>query len=220
MSQVRGRFLVREEAAFAVRREPPLTFVSRVLTTSGDRWERAAAVLILVAWAQDTGDLLTDPDSAIRACAALVPLPAEDPRPTAVLLEALSDPHTADHWCDAEPLPQFDGWFRFALLRALLARTTTLEEVLDAALALMPMANDFTVERDCGPLLLRAFPDGNAGEAALTDAQRRFVSAIAAKDNCWGSIGNKITWLRTAGLPTDRASFRVLLANPGRAAGV
>ncbi len=191
-----------------------------ILTTTGDRRERAAAVLTLVAWAQDTGDLLTDPDPAIRACAALAPLPAEDPRPTAILLEALSDPHTADHWFDAEPLPQLDGWFRFTLLKALLARTTTLEEVLDAALALMSMANDFTVERDWGPLLLRAFPDGNASETALTDGQYRLLSAIAAKEDCWGNIGNKITWLRRAGLPTDRASFRVLLANPDQAADV
>nr|WSX75530.1 HEAT repeat domain-containing protein [Streptomyces sp. NBC_00899] len=190
------------------------------LTTSKDRRERAAAVLTLVAWAQDTSDLLTDPDPAIRACAALAPLPAEDPRPTAILLEALSDPHTADHWFDAEPLPQLDGWFRFTLLQALLARTTTLEEILDAALALMAMANDFTVERDWGPLLLRAFPDGNASEAALTDAQRQLLSAIAAKDDCWGNIGNKITWLRRAGLPTDRASFGALLANPDQTADV
>ncbi|WP_051969461.1 hypothetical protein [Kitasatospora azatica] len=190
-----------------------------ILAASGDRRERAAAVLTLVAWAQDTGDLLTDPDPAIRACAALAPLPAEDPRPTAILLEALSDPQAADHWFDAEPLPQLAGWFRFTLLQALLARTTALEEVLDAALALIPMANDYTVERDWGPLMLRAFPEGNggnAGEAALTDAQRRLLSAIAAKDDCWGNIGNKITWLRRAGLPTDRAAFRALLAADDR----
>ncbi|MFG2846388.1 HEAT repeat domain-containing protein [Kitasatospora sp. NPDC048296] len=188
-----------------------------ILTTSGDRRERAAAVLTLVARAQDTSDLLADQDPAIRACAALAPLPAEDPRPTAILLEALSDPRTADHWFDAEPLPQLDGWFRFTLLHALLARTTTLEEVLDAALALMPMANDFTVERDWGPLLLRAFPDGNASEAALTDAQYQLLSAIAAKDDCWGNIGNKITWLRRAGLPPERDSFRALLTSRDRA---
>ncbi|MFE7527063.1 hypothetical protein ACFU7Y_15230 [Kitasatospora sp. NPDC057542] len=84
----------------------------------------------------------------------------------------------------------------------------------------MPMANDFTVERDWGPFMLRAFPDGNAGEAALTDAQHRLVNAIAAKDDCWGNIGNKITRLRRAGLPTDRASLRVHLVNPDRAADV
>jgi hypothetical protein len=81
------------------------------------------------------------------------------------------------------------------------------------------MANDFTVERDWGPLLLRAFPDGNVGEVALTDGQHRLLSAIAAKDDCWGNIGNKITWLRRAGLPTERDSFRALLANADRVPG-
>ncbi|MFJ2594304.1 MBL fold metallo-hydrolase [Streptomyces erythrochromogenes] len=70
------------------------------LGPSEDRRERAAAVPALVAWAQDTSDLLTDPDPAIRA--ALAPLPADDPRPTAILLDALSDPHAADHWFDPE----------------------------------------------------------------------------------------------------------------------
>ncbi|MEY9876791.1 hypothetical protein ABH931_006302 [Streptacidiphilus sp. MAP12-33] len=186
------------------------------LKTSSNRRERAAAVLTLTAWGQDTSELLADPDPAIRACAALTPLHTDDPRPTAILLEALSDPRAADHWFDDEPLPQLDGWFRFTLLQALLARTTTLEEILDAALALMPMANDFTVECDWGPLLLRAFPDGNTTEAALTDAQCHLLTAIAAKDDCWGNIGNKIIWLRKVGLPTDRDAIHTLLANADR----
>lgn len=64
------------------------------LTTSKDRRERAAAVLTLDAWAQDTGDLFP----------ALAPRSAGDPRPTAILLDALSDPHAADHWFDPEAL--------------------------------------------------------------------------------------------------------------------
>jgi hypothetical protein len=189
-----------------------------VLATSTDRRERAASVLTLAAWAQDTSDLLSDPDPAIRACAALAPLPADDPRPTAILLAALSEPHIADHWFGTDPLPQLDGWLRFTLLQALLSRTTTLEEILDAALALVPMASDLTVERDWGPLLLRAFPRGNATEMALTAAQRQLLTAIADKDDCWGNIGNKIVWLRKAGLPTDRASFRALVTDADRAA--
>ena len=113
---------------------------------------------------------------------------------------------------------QLDGWPRFTLLQALLSRTTTLEEILDAALALVPMASNFTVERDWGPLLLRAFPRGNATEVALTAAQRQLLTAIADKDDCWGNIGNKIAWLRKAGLPTDRASFRALVTDAGQAA--
>ncbi|WP_370087738.1 hypothetical protein [Streptacidiphilus sp. MAP12-16] len=50
------------------------------------------------------------------------------------------------------------------------------------------MANDYTVEPGWGPLLLRAFPDGNATEAVLTDAQRQLLTAIADKDDCWGNI--------------------------------
>ncbi|PYC84023.1 hypothetical protein C7C46_08060 [Streptomyces tateyamensis] len=63
-----------------------------VATGDGTRRERAAAVLVLAGWAQDTAEWLTDPDPAVRACAALAPFPADDPRPTAVLLAALADP--------------------------------------------------------------------------------------------------------------------------------
>jgi hypothetical protein len=183
-----------------------------ILASSSDRRERAATVLTLAAWGQDTSGLLTDPDPAIRACAALGPLPAEDPRPAVVLAEALSRPQEVDHWFGPESLPQFEGRPRFTLLQALLARTSTLEEILDTALALMSMAGDYTVDRDWGPLLLRAFPAGDGAEAALTPAQRRLLTAIADQDDCWGNIGNKFTWLRKAGLPTDRDTFRGLLA--------
>jgi hypothetical protein len=64
---------------------------------------------------------------------------------------------------------------------------------------------------------VRAFPDGNATKAPLTAAQRQLLAAIADKDDCWGNIGNKITWLRKAGLPTERETFRALLSDANQA---
>jgi len=46
----------------------------------------------------------------------------------------------------------------------------------------MPMANDFTVERDWGSLLPCAFPGGNVTKAALTPAQRQLVFRALVTD--------------------------------------
>ncbi|MFD7906480.1 HEAT repeat domain-containing protein [Kitasatospora sp. NPDC059747] len=182
----------------------------RLLADSADRRERAAAVLTLGAWHQDTAELLDDADPAVRACAALAPVAAADPRATRVLLAALEDPKAADGWFP-EPLPQFDGWFRFTLLAAAIDLVDDFAELLPAALALVPLADDFTVERDWGPLLVKALPNGFPADAEPTAAQRAFLRAVAANDGCWGTIGNKIIWLRRVGLPEDRAEFRRLV---------
>jgi hypothetical protein len=84
------------------------------------------------------------------------------PHATAVLLEALQNPVEADHWFP-DSLPRFDGWLRFTLLKSVLDRVDAFEDLAPAAMALIPLASDYTVDRDWGPLLVKAFPTGYTG---------------------------------------------------------
>lgn len=180
------------------------------LAPGGSRRERASAALALGASGRDTTALLDDPDPAVRVCAALAPGCADDPRATAVLLEALRNPAEADRWF-TEPLPRIEGWLRFTLLEAVLDRVDAYEDLAPAALALIPLASDYTVDRDWGPLLVKAFPTGYDPARPLTPAQRDLLRALTANDRCWGNIGNKYMWLRDTGLPEQREAIRALL---------
>lgn len=191
-------------------RPPAARLLKESLASSDDRRERAAAVLTLGAWEQDTANLLADPDPAIRACAALAPGSTQNAEATRVLLDALGDPATADSWFP-EPLPQFEGWFRFTLLEALIERVSTFEELLPAALAIARITSAYTVDREWGPLLVKAFPDSYIRGTELTDAQRSFLQAISENDDCWGKIANPRVWLRKIGLPEERAEIQALL---------
>ncbi|WP_329106727.1 HEAT repeat domain-containing protein [Streptomyces sp. NBC_01439] len=181
-----------------------------VLEADGSRRERASAVLAIGAWGQDTTGFLDDPDPAVRACAALASSVARVPRATAVLLEALQNPVEADHWFP-DPLPHVDGWLRFTLLKAALDRVDAFEDLAPAAMALIPLASDHTVDRDWGPLLVKAFPHGHSPGQPLSVAQRELLQAVTANEACWGNIGNKFRWLKEAGLPEQRDVIRALL---------
>lgn len=76
----------------ADRRAAFVDVLSRLAAEDTDRRRRAIAVLTLGAWGADTTGALSDPDPAIRACAALAPARAGDPRADAVILDALTDP--------------------------------------------------------------------------------------------------------------------------------
>ncbi|MGW6396489.1 HEAT repeat domain-containing protein [Streptomyces sp. NPDC055103] len=80
-------------------RIPETTRVLRGLVAeSSDRRERAAAVLTIGAWGEDTTSWLADSDPAVRACAALSPGCSGNAEATRVVLEALLDPATVDSW--------------------------------------------------------------------------------------------------------------------------
>lgn len=111
-----------------------------------------------------------------------------------------------------------DGQVRFALVDALLRRTTSFDEVADAALAVARMTNAYTADSDWGPLLARAFPEGSVNAQGLSEAQRRFLAAIVDNDECWGSIANHMMWFRKVGLPADRDELRALLTGSSGAA--
>ncbi|MFF5263873.1 HEAT repeat domain-containing protein [Actinomadura viridis] len=195
----------------AGRRQAAAARVRQVLAACDDRRERAVAIIALGQWGHDTTPQLADPDPAVRACAALSPGLAGNPQATGVLMDALQDPPAADAWFTVPP-PQFDGWFRFALLAALLERTATFEDVLPAALAVARITSDFTVDRDWGPLLAKAFPRPYVPGDPLTAAQRAFLSALARNFGCFrDDIPDRLPWLDAAGLPATRPAVQALL---------
>ncbi|MET0135987.1 MAG: hypothetical protein ABW215_20595 [Kibdelosporangium sp.] len=186
----------------------------RRLARDAPAGERAAAVLTLGDWGFAPRESLADPDPSVRAAAALAPALDADPQALAEVKRALADPKAADRWFE-EYLPQLDGHFRFALIQALLRRTRSFEEILPEALAVARMTNAYTVESDWGPLLKRAFPAPHPSGRPLSAAQREFLGAIVANDECWGGTGNPVFWLVKAGLPADREELRALVPAGG-----
>ncbi|MET9101535.1 HEAT repeat domain-containing protein [Streptomyces antibioticus] len=177
-----------------------------VARSCADREERGTAVLQLGTWGEDVSALLADADPAIRACAALAPAQAGDPAATAELLAALTRPRVADDW-----FPGLHGWFRARLVAAAVERVATFEELLPQALAVLKVACDSTAEDDWGPLLRKAFPDGRRSGDPLTDAQRRFLHALAGHDDYWGASSHETReWLRSFALPADREELAAL----------
>ncbi|MEU7476600.1 hypothetical protein AB0A63_11500 [Lentzea sp. NPDC042327] len=168
--------------------------------------ERAGIALSLGGWGIPA--LLTDDHPGVRACAAVTTAHDGDPAALAEVRAALRDPEAADDLLGEHP-PQLEGKLRFQLVAALLRRTTEFDQIADEAVAVARMTNEYTVDADWGPLLLRAFRGGPGDR--LSEAQRRFLGAVVDNDRCWGSIANRVLWLRRAGLPADRDGLRALL---------
>ncbi|MEV6583689.1 hypothetical protein AB0M92_36755 [Streptomyces sp. NPDC051582] len=158
----------------------------------------------------NTSDLLTDPDPAVRVCAALGPAQVDRVRALAVLLDAVRDPQTTDGWFP-EPLPGLDGWFRFTVLRSALALAETFEEVAPVAVALVAAGGRSVVDFERGPILLRAFAGDYDPARPLSCAQRDLLQAFVDTDEATGGIGGNVLWFRAAGLPDNREGIAALL---------
>ncbi|MFK0238739.1 HEAT repeat domain-containing protein [Streptomyces vinaceus] len=182
---------------------------ARLGTVSGRR-ERASVARALGVWGMKTSDLLTDPDPAVRVCAALGPAQVDRVRALAVLLDALRDPQTTDGWFP-EPLPGLDGWFRFTVLRSALALAETFEEVAPVAIALVAAGGRSVVDFERGPILLKAFAGGYYPARPLSCAQRDLLRAFVDTDEATGGIGGNVLWFRAAGLPDNREGIAALL---------
>jgi hypothetical protein len=181
-----------------------------VVAASPSMRERATVAIMLGRLGAQPYGLLTDAHPAVRACAALAPAMAAELRATRELLTALADPQTADSWFE-EPLPGLDGWFRFALVEAAVARVRDFTKLLPAALAVVRLASSYTVDSDWGPLLKAAFPQPYAAGAPLSPAQRSLLAALVDNPALWEGVANPHLWLMEAGLPQDRDGCRQLL---------
>ncbi|MEV6302988.1 hypothetical protein AB0M02_26470 [Actinoplanes sp. NPDC051861] len=170
--------------------------------------ERAALVLSLGELGFRPGSFLDDPHPGVRACAALAPALADDPRATAELLAALADPSAIEGWFATRP-PQFSMHVRFPLVHAAIARVDDPADLLPAALAIAPIAGVHTVRDDWGPLLHAFFPAGPGD--ALSPAQKHYLNALVANPDLWvPTNGTAGLVFRDAGLPYDREECRAL----------
>ena len=166
--------------------------------------ERAALVLSMGESGMAPRAYLADPHPGVRACAALAPALADDPAATAEILAALRDPAATDEWFGTR-LPQLRTRIRFSLVAAAIERVDDPRRLLPAALALVPLASPYTVDRDWG-LLLAALPDGGA-------ARRRYLGALVERAELWDPRnGNAFLAFKKAGLPYDREACRTLSA--------
>ncbi|MFD9565337.1 hypothetical protein [Streptomyces sp. NPDC059994] len=173
-------------------------------TPDRGRWRRGF-------WAFSGPDrrLLHDAHPGVRACAALAPALADEPCATEAILDALLAPREADRWFEGH-LPGQDGWLRFDLIEAAAARVDDFEALLPAAIAVLPLAGHFTLDRDLGVFLTAAFPRPHPVGTPLSPAQRTYLSAVLDREELWRAVSAE-PWFRGAGLPEDRDACRALV---------
>jgi hypothetical protein len=136
-------------------------------------------------------------------CAALAPGPWSDLAPIQELLGAL-EAHAGeiDHWFVHRP-PQFSWHPRFSVVARLVQEIKNFNQLVNAAVATISVSSKYSVDRDWGPLLAAAFPNGDG--KVTTEAQRRFLDALVKRAELWDPTnGNAHKWFKKAGLPRDR----------------
>ncbi|WP_426503410.1 hypothetical protein ACPPVO_38035 [Dactylosporangium sp. McL0621] len=164
---------------------------------AADADERAALVLALGDLGLSPRAFLSDPHPGVRACAALAPALADDEAATEEILTALANPAAIDTWFTVKP-PQFPQRMRIPLIAAAVARVPDPSRLLEAALALAPIASIHTARSDWG-VLLKALPP---------EQRCVYLRALAANEDLWdprnGSAG---LVFREAGLAYDRTAY-------------
>ena len=178
--------------------------LTAMIRASSDSDERSALVLALGQLRSDAVlESLSDPSRAVRVCAALAPGLRGHPAATAALLDAFNHHVTEiDGWFTNRP-PQFFGYPRFEVVARLVESVKDFDRLVPGALALLPIADKRTVDRDWGPLLAAAFPAGDG--IVKTPAQRQFLQALVDQRKLWDPVyGNPLQWFRKAGLTYDR----------------
>jgi hypothetical protein len=177
---------------------------------STDPRARAAAARLLGMIGACPQSLLHDDHPGVRACAALAPTLADDPLATRAILDALLRPRETDHWFDGH-LPGQEGWLRFDLIWAAVERVDDFKDLLPAALAALPLAGMFTLDKDLGLFLTAAFPRPHRDGDTLTDAQRAYLSAVLEREDLWRGASAQ-PWFRRTRLPQDRDACLALVA--------
>ncbi|WP_194908740.1 hypothetical protein [Catenulispora rubra] len=192
--------------------EAQSALTERLESTAGDCSDpraRAAAARLLGMLGARPQALLLDEHPGVRACAALAPELADDPRATRAILDALLTPTVADHWFEGH-LPGQEGWLRFDLIWAAVERVDDFAELLPAALATLPLAGMFTLDKDLGSFLTAAFPRLHQDGDRFSAAQRTYLSALIDREDLWRAASAQ-PWFRRTGLPRDRDTCRALV---------
>jgi hypothetical protein len=154
-----------------------IELITDTAVVSPDPAERATIACLLTSLGELPEQLLSDPHPGVRACAALAPGFAGDPRATSALVAALENPQEADHWFDRH-LPGQEGWLHFDLARTLAERADDLDTVLPAALGLATLSFTLDYRNDLAPFVALAFPEPLTEHTVLTPAQRALLAAL------------------------------------------
>jgi hypothetical protein len=165
--------------------------------------ERTSLVTAIGALGGAPREFLADPHLRVRLAAATAPALATDAAAKGELVSALSDPRATELWFRGERELK-DRWCSW-LVRELLERTTTFEEILPAAVAVAGYTK--AADPDWLWLLARAFPER---VTALAQGQRAYLAALVANDRIWTGYSYPEKF-DAIGLPHDREAIRALL---------
>lgn len=172
---------------------------------------RDVMVLELGLLGGDTTPWLTDPDLAVRVCAALAAAPAPTTKATEVLRAASLDPAASDGnfvYFSARRSPSLN----LAVAEALCDRTDDFAALLDSATAALHHERKPDAEVLAEPYLRKAFPHGLPSNA--TETQRTFGAAVADHEDPWAGHQKWADTLARTGLPADRAAWRKTAKGP------
>ncbi|XVU29064.1 hypothetical protein ACQPZJ_18965 [Actinoplanes sp. CA-054009] len=176
---------------------------------------RLDSVLGLAGAGVDTGDLLDDPSPVVRACAALSPRVASDPRTLPILTTALMSVGECHEWVGEWPPNPFIGNDDLGarLVAAAIHCADGFGPLLPIALSVAAAAEPWNLEETWGPLLEAAFPRRPAVGLPFTDAQGEYLMALTGKAALWDESNSllRADLLGRLGLPDDREALRSLV---------
>jgi len=177
----------------------------------GNRNRRVEWALALARLGRNVSRWLDDADAGLRACAAFF---VDSPQATAVLLTALTHPD------EMHSLFVHRNWFASMprmcdVVRELLRRGLTIEQMLPAVLALIAGLDRIESAWIWRLVMERAFPDGEIKRGTrsglperLTGAQRALLMVMLENDSWWNMDQFGREDRATIGLPDDREELR------------
>ena len=130
--------------------------------------DRVRLAWTLDSWGIAPHELMSDPDPAVRACAAAAETLDNDPNALAEIRAALRDPDVVITWLGGSH-PEF-GSVLATLVRALVRRTATFEEIEDDAFAILRATDSAFRQGGLVMVYPRAFPPGQP----RSSTQRQF----------------------------------------------
>ena len=222
LDQLAARELgVRRSAANAAAKIAKALQDPAILATTMERLEgealdaesqvRASSALSIGELGGKPTRLLSDADFLVRSCAALAPALASDSKATRQILEAIERPREIDEL--AKGLPAFAFRPRFSFAQAAADRASSFEDLVPGALKIAEVASAYTVDREVGPLLTRAFPEPYRAGQQLSPEQLAFLRALVANEKIWDTkLINAQPWFKKVGLPYDRDGCAALLS--------
>jgi hypothetical protein len=164
--------------------------------------ERSTYVLALGDLGASTLEFLNDPSPAVRLCAALATPLTKNELAIRELLTAL-EKHAGcvDGWFADRP-PQFEARPRYYVIKRLIEEVKNFDRLVSVAEVVVSITSKWSVDREWGPLLAAAFPDGTG--IVKNETQRRFLLALTKRADLWDPRNaNAKEWFKKAGLPYD-----------------